>query len=812
MTIPMPHNEAERLDALKRYNIMDTLPEEAFDRITRLVARQLNVQFALISLLDEERQWFKSRVGLDVSETPRELAFCAYTIMQDEPFIVEDATNHPTFQNNPLVTGEPNVRFYAGVPLRTPDGYNLGTLCAIDTKARKISADELKSLADLAHIVVDALEHRRSTQQQLTTAFDAHYQAEQKLEARSTELQESEQRYRNLVESGPVAVVIVSEGVIKFANQAATRLLRWPTAEALVGQPQSTYIHPRYLKVAQSRFLDAVATSSSLVPMEQTYLTADGGELQVEATGTPTTYEGKDAVMSVFWDLTIQKQAMEELRQSEAKFKAVVDNASSAIYLKDLQGRFILVNKQYSDWFGPKNEEIVGKTFQEIYPEIATQDMEIPDDHVIRTNAKVEWEILFPHRDGSIRDTYITKVPVCDDNGDAVAILGIVTDVSNVKQTERRLQQVQKMETVGQLTGGVAHDFNNLLAVIQGNAELLLDGVGDQKSKLDAIARASMRGAELTQRLLAYSRQQPLSPTTIDVSILVSEFNAMLTRTLGEAIEINISMQPDLWNAVADPGQVENALLNLAINARDAMADGGILTISCSNEIVDERNVAAAPDAVAGEYVMIVVNDTGCGMSDYIAEHAFEPFFTTKDVGKGSGLGLSMIYGFAKQSNGHVMIESKENEGTTVRLYLPRTHSKNEAEPAADERALPRSDGELIFVIEDDADVRNLVVAMLKSQGYHVVAAENAISAFDTLARYEPDIMLCDVVLPGGMSGPEFVAEVRQKYPNIKTVYMSGYSWEAATKHGSIGADEILLSKPFEKHHLIEAIQHVLSN
>jgi CheY-like chemotaxis protein len=375
---------------------------------------------------------------------------------------------------------------------------------------------------------------------------------------------------------------------------------------------------------------------------------------------------------------------------------------------------------------------------------------------------------------------------------------------------EEQLRQAQKMEAVGQLTGGVAHDFNNLLAVIMGNTELLESKLGGEDRPYQAILRAATRGAELTQRLLAYSRQQPLRPQALVLAAFVEDMSEMLARTLGETIDVETSSDPDLWNALADPGQVESALLNLALNARDAMPEGGKLTIECRNAQLDEAYATRNPEAAAGNYVVLAVSDTGTGMSAKVQARAFEPFFTTKEVGQGSGLGLSMVYGFAKQSGGHVVIHSEKGQGTTVEVFLPRSDEASGAKAAAPSEESPRGRNETVLVLEDDEDVRATVVAVLEGLDYRVIAVPEARRALEALNTEQVEIVLSDVVLPGGMSGPDFAEEAKRRHPGTRVVFMSGYSAAAEEHPGLCAPDSVLLNKPFEKGELAQALRQAL--
>jgi len=370
-----------------------------------------------------------------------------------------------------------------------------------------------------------------------------------------------------------------------------------------------------------------------------------------------------------------------------------------------------------------------------------------------------------------------------------VGYRGTASDITDLHDTEERLRQAQKMEAVGQLTGGVAHDFNNLLAIILGNAEMLLEDLGQENARVQAVIRAATRGADLTQRLLAFSRRQPLRPEPIDLGSLVAGMMDMLRRSLGEAIDISFVPDKGLRTATADPGLLENALLNLAINARDAMAGAGNLVIETTNAVLDESYAATRTDVVAGDYVLLTVTDTGDGMSPEVLKRAFEPFFTTKDIGKGSGLGLSMIFGFAKQSGGHVAIYSEEGKGTTVKLYLPQTGAKAKHMEVSAREDVPRGRGETVLVVEDDGDVRELAVLLLEELGYEVIEARDGKSGLAVLEEVPGiDLLLADMVLAGGMSGRDLANEATRQNGGLKVLFMSGYAENAAQLNGWVNA------------------------
>jgi signal transduction histidine kinase len=381
--------------------------------------------------------------------------------------------------------------------------------------------------------------------------------------------------------------------------------------------------------------------------------------------------------------------------------------------------------------------------------------------------------------------------------------------------SELQLRQAQKMEAVGQLTGGIAHDLNNILTVITGTIEILTEGVAD-RPELAAIAKmideATARGADLTQRLLAFARKQPLQPREVDVNSLIIQAAKLLRPTLGTQIEVHMMLAGDASRALIDPSQLTNAILNLALNARDAMADGGKLTIETGNIVLDEGYASMNSEVIAGDYVMVAVTDSGHGIPAGILNNVFEPFFTTKDVNKGSGLGLSMVYGFVKQSNGHIKIYSEEGHGTTVRIYLPQVAG------AAEQVELPAStpgiEGghETILVVEDDHLVRAFVVSQIKSLGYLTLMAANAAEALIAIDGPEQiDLLFTDMIMPGSMNGRQLADEALRRRASLKILFTSGYSNEAIIHHGHLDAGVLLLAKPYRRSDLARMIRAALA-
>ncbi|MEA3141022.1 MAG: hypothetical protein QOK23_3191 [Gammaproteobacteria bacterium] len=385
-----------------------------------------------------------------------------------------------------------------------------------------------------------------------------------------------------------------------------------------------------------------------------------------------------------------------------------------------------------------------------------------------------------------------------------------------LRKNEEALRQSQKMEAVGQLTGGVAHDFNNLLQVIIGNLDVLCRGLGPDSPRMTRAAQNAMSGARraaaLTQRLLAFSRRQPLNPKPIDVNALVSGMSDLLHRTLGEPVELETVRAARLWAVEADPNELESAILNLALNARDAMPEGGRLTIETANIELDRAYAASQTDVLPGQYISIAVSDTGSGMSESTIKQAFEPFFTTKPVGQGTGLGLSQVYGFVKQSGGHVRIYSELGQGTTVKIYLPRFERDQVSTQAEVQTLLQEgATSETILVTEDDPDVRAFSVEALQELGYQVLEAPDGPTALKVLDRHpQIDLLFTDVVLPGGMSGAQLAAQARGNRPDLKVLFTTGYARNAIVHHGRLDKGLQLITKPFSVADLAARLRDVL--
>lgn len=498
-----------------------------------------------------------------------------------------------------------------------------------------------------------------------------------------------------------------------------------------------------------------------------------------------------------------------QLEDSERRFRLLVEGVTDyALFMLDPNGNVINWNPGAQRIKGYTRDEIVGQHFSRFYTD-EDRTNRVPHNALEKAarTGKIEMEGWRVRKDGTRFWASVVINAIRDSQGEIIGFAKVTRDLTERRAAEERLRQAQKMEGIGQLTGGVAHDFNNLLTVIIGNLEAvqrnLRDDDGPNSSRVRRAAENAMRGARraasLTQRLLAFSRQQPLEPTSVDVGRLVAGMSDLLRRTLGEKIAVETVLAGGLWRAFADGNQLEVAIINLAVNARDAMPDGGKLTIETANIHLDEIYAATQAEVLPGQYVMLAISDTGIGMSKEVKSKAFDPFFTTKEIGHGTGLGLSQVYGFVKQSRGHVNIYSEVGEGTTVKIYLPRHHSEADdiPAPAAHLPVLGRK-SETILVVEDDDDVRSYSIETLGELGYNAIEAPHGRAALQILeSNPEVAVVFTDVGLPGGLNGRQLVDEARRCHPHLKFLFTTGYARNAIVHDGRLDPGVELLTKPF---------------
>ncbi len=667
---PIPPDDATRLEALRRYRILDTAPEEVFNAVARLASTICQTPIAALSFVDEKRQWFKAEIGLNASETQRDVSFCGHAISERDVMVVPDAREDERFADNPFVTGELGLRFYAGAPLITPEGHALGTLCVIDRIPRELRPDQEEALAALSQQVIAQLEASRKL-------------ADQAAEA-------TERRFHRLLESAlDIITVLGADGCFRYQSPALQRVLGYSTEE-LTGRSVFDFIHPEDQKRERDAFELGLGGSNVL-------------------------------------------------RSSECRFR---------------------------------------------------------------------------HKDGSWRVLEVTGRVIPDGEEDGPCAVLNVRDVTERKMLEEQLRTSQKMDAIGRLAGGIAHDFNNLLTIILGYTDVLEAGLAHDRARAEEaieIRKAAERAAGLTRQLLAFSRRQVFERRTINLNALLGNLEKMLQRVIGEDVALATNFDPELGNIRADSGQIEQVIMNLAVNARDAMPKGGKLTIETRGVELDDVYAREHLSVRPGRYVMVAVTDTGTGMDAETKSRLFEPFFTTKEQGKGTGLGLATVYGIVKQSGGTIWVYSEPGHGTTFKVYLPEATGARLSRDKPVEPFLDRG-SETILLTEDEEALRVLARKMLSSCGYTVLESSSAFEALE-IARSEVniDLLLTDVVMPE-MSGSELAAKIQEIRPEMRVLFMSGYTDDVVIRHGMLKEGCTFLQKPFTANSLARKVREALAS
>ena len=607
-------------------------------------------------------------------------------------------------------------------------------------------------------------------------------------------LKESEARWRLIIDAHAQAIVIVDQKhEIRFVNKAAEALFGH-SAQDLIGAP---FGFP--LVQGDVAEIEIIRSGRGLA----------FGEMRA----IPIRWSGQDNFLLFIQDVSAHRRAEGDLR----KLFQAIEQSPASVMITDIDGRIEYVNPKFTDTTGYTYPEVVGKR-----PGFLKSGQTSPKEYLelwkVISGGQV-WRGEFSNRrkNGELFWELASIAPVRDGRGKITHYVAVKEDISDRKATEERLRHAQRMETIGQLTGGIAHDFNNLLAIIIGNLQLLEERSGEDPENRELITDAiwsAERGAQLTHRLLAFARRQRLNPRAFDLNDIVKEMTGLLRRTLGERIEIREDLAPGVGQTMIDRGQLESALLNLVVNARDAMPAGGVLTIATHTVALPLDLPTKGEEVPPGEYVVLTVTDTGVGMPPDVLDHVFEPFFTTKKFGEGSGLGLSMVYGFVRQSGGTITMESRPGHGTVVRIYLPRALAAPDEEEARigenDEDSATRE--EVILVVEDDPRVRKTATSILRRDGYTVIEAGDAgeaLQAVDRLPRI--DLLFTDIVLANSINGSELAHQVLCRRPNTRILLTSGHAEQVPAVENMIAAGVDLLPKPYHRNELTSRVRELLN-
>src|SRR6266478_3523844 len=624
-------------------------------------------------------------------------------------------------------------------------------------------------------------------------------------------LRQSKEKYASMVHSSPDAITLRSLPDRRYleVNEGFTRLTGYTTEEVLGKTPADLNLWVE--QEPHRTTLEKVEAEGQVQGEEFRFRTKSGEIRYGRVSAVRVMINGKQYMLSVTHDITDSKRVEEELQKSESQFRSLVHDAPYGIYRVALDGRLLQVNPALVKMLGYESEEELTRCSVEkdIYRNPETRQRLVRDHWQKQDFREVEAE--YRRKDGNIIIVRMTGHPVREKDHSLAYIEVFAEDITERRSLEKQLLQSQKMEAIGRLAGGIAHDFNNLLGVILGHSDILdqqIVGNNRLRKSVEATRNAAERAAALTLQLLTFSRKQVIEPTVIDLNASVMEVEKMLHRVIGEDIELAIRLQPDLGRVKADPGQLSQVLMNLAVNSRDAMPNGGKLVIETANMELDDTYGRQHLGAKPGPHVMLAISDTGTGMDSETLSHIFEPFFTTKETGKGTGLGLSMVYGIVKQSNGYIMAYSEPDRGTTFKIYLPSTEESLPVE----QREMEIVGGtETILVVEDEPALRELTCTLLEDSGYTVLESsgvEDAIRTAKDMQR-QIDLLLTDVVMPG-LDGRELASQLATFRPDLKVLYMSGYTDEVIAHRGVLAEGTLLVQKPFTRNKLLQKVREAL--
>ena len=627
-------------------------------------------------------------------------------------------------------------------------------------------------------------------------------------------LKESEERYRNLLENFIDGVILTVEGKITFVNPVMCALTGY-SSEELRGRPPTELLVPEERDRARER-MSALLAGSGEHAVVYHLLRKQGGLVPVEVGSRLIHYGGKPALLSVVHDITGRDRAEQELRTSEERYRQLFENANDLVYTHDMEGNLTSFNKAGERITGYTREEALRMNIREL---IAPQDLDTARDMMSRIadeTPSVPFELSILSKEKRRIILEISPHWIYQ-KGKPIGIQGIGRDVTERTQLGEQLRQAQKMEAIGQLAGGVAHDFNNLLTLIEGYCELSMSHVESGtplRKYIEAIHQAGERATSLTRQLLAFSRRQILQPRVLDLNSLVTDIEKMLYRLIGEEIELVTTLDSNLGRVKVDPGQIDQVLMNLAVNARDAMPAGGKLILETRNVELEEPCTRPPNTVPPGSYVVLTVQDTGHGMDSETQARMFEPFFTTKEQGKGTGLGLATVYGIVRQSGGSILVSSVPDQGTTFEIFLPKVTASLETEARPQKNNGNRIKGnQPIMVVEDEYSIRKLAREFLEVQGFKVLEASCGDEALEISEKHGGPLhlVMTDVVMPG-MSGPELITRLSPSHPEMRVFYISGYADSRVVDGGLLNPGAEFLQKPFSFATLGEKLSDLLYN
>jgi two-component system, cell cycle sensor histidine kinase and response regulator CckA len=623
----------------------------------------------------------------------------------------------------------------------------------------------------------------------------------------------SERRYRLLFEKNLAGILRSTlDGRVLECNEAFARMLGYDSSSELATlNARAFYYQPS----DRENLVARLRQEKSITQEEVCFRHKDGGSVWILINMNLVEAEdeaGEPTIIGTTFDITERKESREALRESQKRFGAFMRHLPGVAFMKNRMGQYVFYNEAALGLFDLSPDDFLGKTDHQVWPAEYAERFVASDSEVIRTKKLLETVEAIPH-EHAVHHWLIYRFPILDEHDEVQLIGGVGIDITERRELEEQLRQSQKMEAIGRLAGGVAHDFNNLLTVISGYGDMIMRSLPENDpmhGSVEEVMRAASRATSLTNQLLAFSRRQVIQPKVLDLNVLVANMDRMLRRVIGEHIELETVLSPGLGSVKADTGQLEQVIMNLAVNARDAMPEGGNLSIRTANVDIPRPSKLHA-DVQPGSYVRLTVADTGKGMDTEIMVHLFEPFYTSKSTGKGTGLGLSTVYGIVKQSGGEIVVESEPGRGATFDIYMPRIAGVMETAHSVAARPGILTGTETILLVEDEPGVRQLVREMLHRLGYTILEAGGGPEALRLFDQHQGsiDLLLTDVIMPQ-MSGRELAERLRLRRPSLKVLYVSGYTDDMLAHHGMLEADVFLLPKPFAPDELARKLREVL--
>lgn len=853
MKASLQNNEAARLATLYQYKILDTKAESSFDEIVRLAAYICQTPIALISLIDADRQWFKSKLGIEATETAREEAFCNHTILEPDILIVNDALTDDRFSTNPLVISDPYIRFYAGVPLITPAGLTIGALCAIHTVPHQLSSQQVEGLQALGHQVITQLELRRSV-----IEFKQAEIARQQEASRERLVAEIAQRIRQSLKLDEILSTTVSE-IWQFLQADRVFIYRFKpdwSGFVVTESVNSDYLPILGREIKDSFFekncgrqlyqqgriqatediytadlsqchIDLLAQlqirANLVVPiLQESHL---WGLLVVNQCASPRPWQQSDikllsslamqvgiAIMQATLFEQVQIELMER-KQAEQKIleqAALLNVTTDAIFVHDIENHISFWNKGAEHLYGWLEKEVVGKKADKLLYKDAPLILENLD--IVLKEGEWSGELHQVTKSGRKIIVFSRWTLVRDETGQAKSILIVNSDITEKKLFETQFRRSQRLESIGTLASGIAHDLNNALVPVLMIAELLQEKNPDPQSEilLGELKNSAKRGANLVKQVLSFAQGLEGERTSLQVRHLLLEIKQIAERTFPKSVEIYTDIPSTLWAVHADATQLNQVLMNLIVNARDAMPDGGTLSICAENLFINEHYAKMSADASAGHYVAITISDTGVGMAPEILERIFEPFFTTKEVGKGTGLGLSTVVGILKSHGGFVKVYSEIGQGSRFKVYLPSL--KGSETQLTERQEILTGHGELILVVDDEATIREITKMTLLAHNHKVLVASDGIEAISVFTQHKHEIalVLMDMMMPS-MNGLSAIQILQKINSQIKIIAVSGLSSSEKIASTMDCGVKTFLSKPYTTQELIKTINSVLN-